>query len=378
MLENYQPTNPAGAIPTNHNPSLVYDQHLNKTEIGTQQVPLIYSHHVKNVSLCREKGIHWTSEMKGRWFDEEILYFEIIYELFQDGILAYIEPGTTFREFAAELLQCDTMRISKKFTGDMRIGHLRFPRQARRILTLLEQQALQLRLDEREARFMSKRAIIRPRKRSRNEVENSNPLVSKPFPRSVHPWPRKLPQPKHDAFDSTKTTPTSMGMYPNLHDLSNEEEITSRVLLELRVNRVGTEKYPVKQEEYSASTDENEINSPNSNKCSSSQFPANFPSPMAPPTAPFDSPSLIPSRNESTSLGPISSDIRTEMPSVESDMFEKIRDAIYEGFSLEPGPNFLSYMDSLAEEVLNDTVTIDGAIQKVRDKFKTCGDRIVF
>mmetsp|Transcript_581 Transcript_581/g.1106 ORF Transcript_581/g.1106 Transcript_581/m.1106 type:complete len:322 (+) Transcript_581:150-1115(+) len=302
-----------------------------------QQVPLITSQHIQAVNSYREKGLHWTTEFKGRWFDEEIAYFEIIYELFQDGILANIEPGTTFREWASEILQCDTMRISKKFTGDMRIGHLRFPRQARKILSYSERQLLQSRLDEREAKYMAKRALIRTKKRNRVVDPDADTVVVK----------------------ANISGPAS---------LTNEEAITSRVLLELRGD--------AHQENEAIPTPP--LLPPQIKRMRPFPGPSIIkqePSPPAPKTV---GNAALQAHPPSHSLPPQLADGSAGMQRpVDPGMFAKIRSAIYQGFQLEPGHHFLNLLESLTVDVLDSAITIEGAIEKIRLKFRP-DDTIVF
>lgn len=58
---------------------------------------------------------------KGKWTTEESLYCDRLIEEFKKGNLPLAE-GTTLRTFLAKLLNCDPMRISKKYTGDQCIG----------------------------------------------------------------------------------------------------------------------------------------------------------------------------------------------------------------------------------------------------------------
>ena len=137
---------------------------------------LVSSGHVASVRRLRSQGrLPWTSEMRGRWFKEEVEYFNKTYALFQEGLLADVDAGQAFREFMGDLLACDTMRISKKFCGDARIGHLRFPRTPKRELSAEEFATLSEELKRAESQFLSARASIRPRKRQR--AQSADPAV---------------------------------------------------------------------------------------------------------------------------------------------------------------------------------------------------------
>ncbi|POM61955.1 hypothetical protein PHPALM_28949 [Phytophthora palmivora] len=50
----------------------------------------------------------------GKWSPEEELYLTKLITLFQDGVLADMEPKTSLRTFLASMLNCCPMRISKK------------------------------------------------------------------------------------------------------------------------------------------------------------------------------------------------------------------------------------------------------------------------
>ncbi|KAH7461429.1 E3 ubiquitin ligase BIG BROTHER-related [Phytophthora ramorum] len=64
---------------------------------------------------------------KGKWTAEESAYCDRLIEEFKKGNLPLAE-GTTLRTFLSKLLNCDPMRISKKYTGDQCIGKIIFRR----------------------------------------------------------------------------------------------------------------------------------------------------------------------------------------------------------------------------------------------------------
>lgn len=62
---------------------------------------------------------------RGKWTTEEEYYANrLIYE-FKSGLLP-LTDGTTLRTFLSKLLNCDPMRISKKFVGQNCIGKVRY------------------------------------------------------------------------------------------------------------------------------------------------------------------------------------------------------------------------------------------------------------
>jgi len=58
---------------------------------------------------------------RGRWTEEEEAYAWCLIRHFERGVLR-IPSGTSLRNFLAEKLHCDPMRISKKFAGDSSVG----------------------------------------------------------------------------------------------------------------------------------------------------------------------------------------------------------------------------------------------------------------
>ena len=58
---------------------------------------------------------------RGKWTQEEEAYVERIISDFNGGLLD-VAPGTKLRSYLSDKLNCDPMRITKKFTGDASIG----------------------------------------------------------------------------------------------------------------------------------------------------------------------------------------------------------------------------------------------------------------
>jgi len=65
----------------------------------------------------RQKG----TLRRGKWTVEEEAYVARVIQDFNSGFL-HAPAGTTLRTYLSEKLQCDPMRITKKFTGDACIG----------------------------------------------------------------------------------------------------------------------------------------------------------------------------------------------------------------------------------------------------------------
>ena len=58
---------------------------------------------------------------RGKWTPEEEAYVTSVITDFNAGVLR-APPGTTLRTYLSEKLNCDPMRITKKFTGELAIG----------------------------------------------------------------------------------------------------------------------------------------------------------------------------------------------------------------------------------------------------------------
>ncbi|KAL3826595.1 hypothetical protein ACHAXA_010520 [Cyclostephanos tholiformis] len=58
---------------------------------------------------------------RGKWAAEEEAYALAAIQDFNSGYLD-AQPGTTLRTYLSQALDCDPMRITKKFTGDASIG----------------------------------------------------------------------------------------------------------------------------------------------------------------------------------------------------------------------------------------------------------------
>jgi hypothetical protein len=62
---------------------------------------------------------------RGQWTEEEEAYSNRLIAEFKAGTLPLMD-GTTLRTFLSKVLNCDPMRISKKFVGDNCIGKVAF------------------------------------------------------------------------------------------------------------------------------------------------------------------------------------------------------------------------------------------------------------
>jgi len=94
---------------------------------------------------------------RGKWTTEEEGYANRLIQEFKAGLLP-LTDGTTLRTFLSKLLNCDPMRISKKFVGSNCIGKQVFRRRTADINRLTPEQIQQSRveLSELERRFLER------------------------------------------------------------------------------------------------------------------------------------------------------------------------------------------------------------------------------
>ena len=94
---------------------------------------------------------------RGKWTPEEEAYANRLIQEFKAGLLP-LTDGTTLRTFLSKLLNCDPMRISKKFVGSNCIGKQVFRRRTADLNRLTPEQIQQSRaeLSELERRFLER------------------------------------------------------------------------------------------------------------------------------------------------------------------------------------------------------------------------------
>jgi len=63
-------------------------------------------------------GVKWR---RGKWTPEEEAYVSRVTEAFHQGLLP-LAAGTTLRSYLSDKLNCDPMRITKKFSGGMHVA----------------------------------------------------------------------------------------------------------------------------------------------------------------------------------------------------------------------------------------------------------------
>jgi hypothetical protein len=94
---------------------------------------------------------------RGKWTPEEEAYANRLIQEFKAGLLP-LTDGTTLRTFLSKLLNCDPMRISKKFVGSNCIGKQVFRRRGADVNNLTPEQVQQTRLElsELEKKFLDR------------------------------------------------------------------------------------------------------------------------------------------------------------------------------------------------------------------------------
>ena len=83
---------------------------------------------------------------RGKWTTEEEAYASRLINEFKSGLLP-LTDGTTLRNFLSKLLNCDPMRISKKFVGNNCIGKQVFRRRVADINRLSADQIERMRVE---------------------------------------------------------------------------------------------------------------------------------------------------------------------------------------------------------------------------------------
>eukprot|EP00953_Heterococcus_sp_UTEX-ZZ885_P000311 666-Heterococcus_DN1.PRE.1 len=109
------------------------------------------------VAMAKPRRGGTGSLRRGKWTTEEEEYSNRLIQEFKQGLLP-LTDGTTLRTFLSIMLNCDPMRISKKFTGIKCIGKQVFKRSPADIerLTPAQVQRSRAELAALEQKFMEK------------------------------------------------------------------------------------------------------------------------------------------------------------------------------------------------------------------------------
>jgi len=98
---------------------------LNQRNLGlfNDQRPLLLNHGLgKSPNNTVIQGTEDGSVRKGKWSIEEENFANRLIFLFNKGLLLDVLPNQTLRTYLSEKLNCDPMRITKKFSGVLCIG----------------------------------------------------------------------------------------------------------------------------------------------------------------------------------------------------------------------------------------------------------------
>ncbi len=120
---------------------------------GTEGPPTGGKHVAMPLSSSNKK----VGYRRGKWTMEEEAYANRLIQEFKHGMLP-LTDGTTLRTFLSKLLNCDPMRISKKFVGQNCIGKQVFRRRQQELDKLTEDQLMKTRqeLSELERVFLER------------------------------------------------------------------------------------------------------------------------------------------------------------------------------------------------------------------------------
>eukprot|EP00581_Thalassiosira_minuscula_P012836 CAMPEP_0183716632 /NCGR_PEP_ID=MMETSP0737-20130205/10467_1 /TAXON_ID=385413 /ORGANISM="Thalassiosira miniscula, Strain CCMP1093" /LENGTH=852 /DNA_ID=CAMNT_0025945925 /DNA_START=136 /DNA_END=2696 /DNA_ORIENTATION=- len=136
-------------------PSSATPAHVSHMPMGAPPPPPPPEPPSSGGSSSKKKGGH--PLRRGKWTSEEEAYAGRLIGEFKSGLLP-LTDGTTLRNFLSKLLNCDPMRISKKFVGNNCIGKQVFRRRVADINRLTPEQIRQMRveLSELERRFFDR------------------------------------------------------------------------------------------------------------------------------------------------------------------------------------------------------------------------------
>jgi hypothetical protein len=105
-----------------------------------------------NSTNCKQQPPLPAVKRRGKWTAEEEAYVARVIQEFNSGYLPAL-PGTTLRSYLSETLQCDPMRITKKFTGEACIGKRVFHPAVRTAANAVAMDAAQTELLQLEQRW---------------------------------------------------------------------------------------------------------------------------------------------------------------------------------------------------------------------------------
>lgn len=93
---------------------------------GVYNHPVYYAYHPRAPRAVPVNRLHSTYQRTGTWTPEELAYTDKITEVFHLGLLPNCPDRITIRVLIAAVLNCDPMRITKKYTGDKKVGKFEY------------------------------------------------------------------------------------------------------------------------------------------------------------------------------------------------------------------------------------------------------------
>lgn len=164
--------------------------------------------------LSSSEGIKKVPYRRGKWTSEEEAYANRLIHEFKLGMLP-LTDGTTLRTFLSKLLNCDPMRISKKFVGQNCIGKQVFRRRPSELDKLTEEQLEKTRRDlsELERLFLERVAQTNRSQRTSGGVAKAGrgTLSGEGAP----PW-MIPPEERNDASNSSRVEIMGhLGVHPS-------------------------------------------------------------------------------------------------------------------------------------------------------------------
>lgn len=147
---------PSPALDTSHVSSTQSSAvQYENTVTASSDIAITPSHSSSSASTSKKKTPH--PLRRGKWTSEEEAYANRLIGEFKSGLLP-LTDGTTLRNFLSKLLNCDPMRISKKFVGNNCIGKQVFRRRVAEINRITPElmQQTKMELSELERRFLDR------------------------------------------------------------------------------------------------------------------------------------------------------------------------------------------------------------------------------
>eukprot|EP00607_Mallomonas_marina_P006419 CAMPEP_0182427780 /NCGR_PEP_ID=MMETSP1167-20130531/19521_1 /TAXON_ID=2988 /ORGANISM="Mallomonas Sp, Strain CCMP3275" /LENGTH=247 /DNA_ID=CAMNT_0024610255 /DNA_START=69 /DNA_END=812 /DNA_ORIENTATION=+ len=167
----------------------------------------------------------------GKWSDEEEAYAVKLIDAFRNGCVypCMSDKRLSLRSFLSKKLQCNRMRISKKFAHIRGLG---LPYSCRGVVNDEQFRACEMELKELESKFLAKEVLrMKRRERMKRKTEASNPagLVAKSVPYSdssdSEPCPAQDYERIEVEFDVEEFMYTEWGMSLRMSVVEDSKEL---------------------------------------------------------------------------------------------------------------------------------------------------------